>query len=87
MKLTPWFDYTTPPVRPGVYEVRLGVLEAGKQLMPAENQFQGWYAYWDGKTFRNSSGCPERANRWRGLSESEGICAAQWRGLAEEPKT
>lgn len=86
MILTPWFDHTTPPSRLGVYEVRLGVLEAGKPLVAAEEQLQKWYAYRDGKTFRISSGCIERANMWRGLTEKDDVGAAQWRGLAEDPK-
>lgn len=86
MKLTPWFDHTTPPARLGVYEVRLGVYEPPRALVALKAQTQKWYAYWNGHDFRLSTGDIPFAYRVRHQSEHSDLRAAQWRGLAEDPK-
>lgn len=71
--LTPWFPISSPPVRPGVYNVSCQY----------ENQSGAWYSYFDGEKF-GWFGCDsdeaysERTRRTTARVKS-------WRGLSEQP--
>jgi hypothetical protein len=72
MKLTPWFDGSVKPVRPGVYERAFG-----PDAPPR-------YAEWTGWQWLESRGTVRSAPRSLKVSATQS--AAGWRGLAEEPK-
>lgn len=79
-KLTPWFPFTTPPVRPGVYNVSCRY----------ENQTGLWYGRFDGERWsfwERAKGSHRNAIRSVDrnhcvLNTKEGT----WRGLTKEAK-
>lgn len=66
LKLTPWFDCSTPPVRPGVYERR------SRKSVPV------LYQHWNGRVWCFYDGTPEGA---ASLSCESGWQRGQWRGV------
>ena len=75
MKTTEWINCKTPPVRPGLYDVRWWSTYMRRYLEPIRNYFDG-AKWWNRKngfrlTFMERPG-------WHNKDE--------WRGLAKKPK-
>jgi hypothetical protein len=77
-KLTPWFPISTPPVRPGVYQVET---EYGLNL-PWLCEYRGgqWLGTVSGQRTADEA---SEIGRRIGPTSCE---LTQWRGLAKEPK-
>lgn len=71
-KLTPWFDGSVKPVRPGVYE-RDGLRQLGSIV----------YSRWTGDRWLLSANSLDGAYLFICTSDYQTL---KWRGLAEEPK-
>ena len=75
MKLTPWFDGSTTPAYPGVYE--------RKYRMTPDKTL---YCFWDGVVWYQNGDTPEQALSWKKQGEKSLSPYLSWRGLAEQPK-
>lgn len=71
-EVTPWFNGTIKPARPGVYERDYGASGAP------------WFAEWTGVQWLSPASTPRRASKQVTAAFTQwGI---PWRGLAQEPK-
>lgn len=76
-KLTPWFDGSVKPARPGVYERDFG--QKGDSKLGAE------YQYFDGRDWFYGDNQVMSSLDW--FERERDVCdsAHDWRGLAERP--
>ena len=73
--MTPWYEYTQKPVRPGVYLTRVFLARS------RPHPWDGW-CYWDGKRWSAAQGTPKGADHYRHTPSNEQL--REWRGM-EKP--
>jgi len=80
-KLTPWFNGSIAPARPGVYERRMPHGES-----PDDPSCYGGFAYWNGSAWAGSWDELQMAvDHSHELSGFRLTNESVWRGLAENP--
>lgn len=80
--LSQWFLLSEQtPWEVGVYEVHIG-LRFSDGIKEAKEQFQEWFAFWDGSQFSLSTGDIYRAENMKSVQEGSDVGVFKWRGLS-----